>query len=142
MTAGVESYTLAVDDASTWPEGFTIERIAASEVVYDRSGNTLYLDMAKLAGRSIVVRRWRIADRVAPFGMSGTRLVSDLFSDAHYSPDDKERAWIVTAGGQIVWVVGLRTSRHMTLTARSTEALKITFDRCDKSESIPPQSGV
>ncbi len=142
LTAGVESYTLAVDDASTWPEGFTIERIAASEVVYDRSGNTLYLDMAKLAGRSIVVRRWRIADRVAPFGMSGTRLVSDLFSDAHYSPDDKERAWIVTAGGQIVWVVGLRTSRHMTLTARSTEALKITFDRCDKSESIPPQSGV
>ncbi|WP_300935778.1 tRNA lysidine(34) synthetase TilS, partial [uncultured Muribaculum sp.] len=126
---GEESYLMEPDDPSTWPEGFMIERIAPGDVVYDRSGLTLFLDADKLGGRRLVARRWRMADKIAPFGMSGTRLVSDLFSDAHYSPIDKEEAWIVTAGGQIVWVVGLRTSRHMTLGKHSSRALRISFSK-------------
>ncbi len=63
--------------------------------------------------------------------MNGTKLVSDLFSDAHYSPSDKENAWIVTVGGQIVWAVGLRTSRHMTIGKSTVEAIKITFTPAD-----------
>lgn len=124
-----ESYHMEPDDPSTWPEGFLMERVAAQDVVYDRTGLTLYLDVDKLGDRPIVARRWKLADRIAPYGMSGTKLVSDLFSDVHFSPLDKEQAWIVTAGGQIVWAVGLRTSRHMTMTPRSRAAVKITFSR-------------
>lgn len=124
---GGESYLMDVADPSTWPEGFMIERVDAGDVEFDRSGLSLFLDMDKLGDKPLVARRWRVADKIAPFGMKGTRLVSDLFSDAHYSPLDKEQAWIVTAGGQIVWVVGLRTSRHMTLGKQSTRALRITF---------------
>lgn len=128
-----ESYIISPDDTATCPEGFSIERIAADDVVYDRTGNTLFLDADKVGCRKIVARRWRIADRIAPYGMSGTKLVSDLFSDAHYSPDDKENAWIVTVGGQIVWAVGLRTSRHMTIGKSTSEVIKITFTPADAS---------
>ena len=126
-----ESYIISPDDMATCPEGFSIERIPVDYVSYDRTGNTLFLDTDKVGGRKIVVRRWRLADRIAPYGMNGTKLVSDLFSDAHYSPSDKENAWIVTVGGQIVWAVGLRTSRHMTIGKSTVEAIKITFTPAD-----------
>lgn len=58
------------------------------------------------------LRRWRQGDRMAPLGMGGhSKLVSDLFSNAHYSPMQKATTWLVTdATGAILWVVGLRTS--------------------------------
>jgi tRNA(Ile)-lysidine synthase len=122
-----ESYEIDVDDATTWPEGFAIERIEATDAVFDNSGNTLYLDVDKLGDRRVVVRRWRKGDRIAAYGLKGSKLVSDLYSDAHYSPIDKEQAWLMTANGQIVWAVGLRTSRHMTLSSKSLHALRFTY---------------
>lgn len=124
---GVDAYLIDVDDATSWPEGFAVERVAADDVVFDNSGNTLYLDADKLGDLPLIVRRWRKGDRIAAYGLKGSKLISDLFSDAHYSPIDKEQAWIMTANGQIVWAVGLRTSRHMTLTSKSLNVLKFTY---------------
>ncbi len=60
----------------------------------------------------IVLRHWRQGDRFQPFGMKGTKLVSDLFNDMKLDYEDKKRAWLLEADGQIIWVVGLRSSAH------------------------------
>lgn len=87
---------------------------------------TLYLDSSVLDGNPrILLRRWRDGDRIAPFGMKGTRLVSDIFSDAHLSRLDKERTWLLTRDDTILWIVGLRASRHFPLTHSTRRALAI-----------------
>ncbi len=70
------------------------------------------LDARVLGCRSVVLRHWRQADRLKPFGMRGTRLVSDLFSDLHLDAEAKRNVWILEADGEILWVVGYRASAH------------------------------
>ena len=50
------------------------------------------------------MRRWREGDRIEPFGMKGSRLVSDIFSDAKLSLDDKRKVWLLTRDDIILWV--------------------------------------
>ena len=45
---------------------------------------------------------------MAPFGMHGTKLVSDIFSNAHLSVAEKSGKWLLTAGETILWIPGIR----------------------------------
>lgn len=67
--------------------------------------------------RNLSIRHWQEGDRFKPFGMKGrSRLVSDLFTDLKLSDAEKRRTWLLEADGEIVWVIGYR----------STEAFRIT----------------
>lgn len=57
------------------------------------------------------LRRWRMGDRFRPFGMRGSRLVSDLLVDAKLSREAKKKVWLLCdADDRILWVVGLRAA--------------------------------
>jgi len=72
----------------------------------------------------LLVRHWRHADRISPFGMKGSRLVSDIFSDKKLSLDDKERAWLLCdADGVVLWVVGIRASSVAPVTGSTSRVL-------------------
>ncbi len=74
----------------------------------------------------LTVRHWRQGDRIQPLGMSQTRLVSDLFTDAHFSPNRKATTWIVAdASGRILWVVGLRVADWCKITGETQSVAKI-----------------
>ncbi|MCM1518825.1 MAG: tRNA lysidine(34) synthetase TilS [Pseudoflavonifractor sp.] len=88
--------------------------------------STLYLDASVLDGNPrFMLRHWRDGDRLSPFGMRGTRLVSDIFSDAHLSLPEKDRTWLLTRDGTILWVIGHRTSRHYPITPTTRRAIAI-----------------
>ena len=57
-----------------------------------------------------VIRKWKHADRFQPFGMKGSKLVSDLFTDLKLSEQQKADTWILEADGKILWVIGCRAS--------------------------------
>lgn len=65
------------------------------------------------------LRHPRRGDRIRPFGMQGSRLLSDLFADAKYTEAQKRAAWVLTADQVPVWVLGLRTSADMPVTPES-----------------------
>jgi tRNA(Ile)-lysidine synthetase-like protein len=77
----------------------------------NRNTEMAYLD-ADRCTPPLQVRRWREGDRLRPLGMAaGSKLVSDLFSNAHFSPLQKAWTWVVTdANDQILWVTGLRVA--------------------------------
>ena len=58
----------------------------------------------------IVLRHWRRGDRMKPFGLKGSKLVSDLFADFKLSNTAKRELWLFEADGVILWVLGLRAS--------------------------------
>lgn len=74
--------------------------------------NVAYFDAAIAAGDDLCLRHWRRGDRLDPFGMQGSKLVSDLFAGAKYDAAAKRDAWLLCKGDTILWVVGLRASRH------------------------------
>lgn len=74
-------------------------------------------------------RRWQVGDRMAPLGMNGhTKLLSDLFANAHYLPIQKQLSWILEdASGTILWVPGLRMSHLARVTPETTQPITICY---------------
>ncbi len=73
-----------------------------------------YLDAEKLIF-PLILRKWKTGDRFFPFGMKGSKKLSDYFRDQKYSKPDKEGAWILCSGDLIVWVVGERIDRRFSI---------------------------
>ncbi len=71
------------------------------------------------------LRRWRHSDRIAPFGMRGTRAVSSIITEAKVPLSEKKRVWILACDGEPVWIVGFRTSRHFPVTATSAQVVRL-----------------
>ena len=73
------------------------------------------------------LRRWKEGDRISPLGMKGrTRLISDLFTDAHYSPMQKATTWLLCdASGDIIWAIGLHMSNRHKVTPATKRIIKI-----------------
>ena len=62
--------------------------------------------------------------------MKGTKLVSDLFSNAHFSPNRKATTWIITdASDRILWVVGLRVADWSKITAGTQRILAVDMPK-------------
>ncbi|MCR5819585.1 MAG: tRNA lysidine(34) synthetase TilS [Bacteroidaceae bacterium] len=66
-------------------------------------------DLEKLT-LPLTVRSVRPHDRMKPFGMTGTRLLSDIMTDLKMSLFDKERQLVVLSGSDIVWLTGRRAA--------------------------------
>lgn len=110
------------------PINLRISRHHIAEFMPQRNKDVIYIDGTALEKpKAWCLRRWRQGDRMRPFGMSGTRLISDLFSDAKYSASDKRKAWLLTCDDEIVWVVGLRASSLYQITPETKTYLKITY---------------
>lgn len=110
------------------PVNLRISRHHVSEFDPHRDPNVLYLDKSALApDLKWAMRHWRDGDRIHPYGLNGTRLISDLFSDAKYSAADKRKTWLLTCDDKIVWVLGLRTSSLFNVGPESQEFLKILY---------------
>jgi len=75
----------------------------------------------------LTFRHWQEGDRICPLGMNGkSRLVSDIFTDAHLSPMHKATTWIVSdANNQIIWVVGHKISETCKITNTTKRVVKI-----------------
>ena len=78
-------------------------------------------------GDTWTLRGWNEGDRLEPFGMKGSRLVSDIFSDAKIGGASRREVPLLWLGEKLLWVAGLRASRHFSVTPHTREILKITI---------------
>lgn len=107
---------------------FRCEILSRDEFVPTRNASVLWLDADALKqGGELVIRRWQKGDRIHPFGMRGSRLVSDIYSDAKLSLIDKEHVWLLTCGEKVLWVPGLRTSKYFQIVNKTQKVVKISI---------------
>jgi tRNA(Ile)-lysidine synthase len=89
-------------------------------VAIEKDSRFLYADAGKLKF-PLELRRWREGDWFRPFGMKGKKKVSDYFTDRKYSLKEKEDAWILLSGDEIVWIAGERTDDRFKITEKSVD---------------------
>lgn len=61
------------------------------------------------------IRKWENGDRFVPFGMKGTKKVSDFLIDTKVSVPEKERVFVLVSGEDICWVIGHRIDERFKL---------------------------
>ncbi|MDE6310925.1 MAG: tRNA lysidine(34) synthetase TilS [Muribaculaceae bacterium] len=82
---------------------------------------------AALTGRW-ELRHWRHGDRMTPFGMKGSKLVSDIFALAKLDARAKREAWLLVCNGEIVWIPGIKRSALHTVGPGSKRFTRLEID--------------
>ena len=104
----------------------------ASELV-DRRGQsagreTEYADAGRTGMEGMILRNWREGDSFVPLGMSGRKKVSDFFVDEKVPLHEKHRIPILlTAGGEVIWVCGMRLDDRFKITPATRRVLKLEY---------------
>jgi tRNA(Ile)-lysidine synthase len=75
----------------------------------------------------LVVDRWREGDRMQPLGMSGTRKLSDMLTDAKVPRRCREAIPVVRDGERIVWLAGVRMAEDYRITDSTKRAVRLTW---------------
>ena len=105
----------------------TADVLLAGEFSPSRNPMEMWLDGGVLeGGHRWELRPWRHADRIAPFGMHGTRAVSSIIAEAKIPLTAKGRVWVLVCDDEPVWVVGYRTSRRFQVTPDSEKVVRLT----------------
>ena len=80
-----------------------------------RCQEVAWLDAARVTW-PLQIRLWRSGDRFRPFGMTGSRLVSDYLKDCKIPAADKPLQWVVEDASGILWLAGHRTAEPYKVT--------------------------
>lgn len=123
-----QQWIIDPDNLSQLPINITIETIPTTEFSpKSADGCNTVCFSTQILDANLVLRHWQKGDRFQPFGMKGTRLISDLFSDLKLSPQQKSCTWLLTANGKIAWVVGLRSSALFPVSPNDTMLVRISL---------------
>lgn len=82
----------------------------------------------------LTIRPVQTGDRFCPFGMKGSRLVSDYLTDRKRTVFEKRRQLVVcSADGQLAWLVGERADQRFAVGEATARVLSITLLKNDKT---------
>lgn len=87
-----------------------------------------YFDYDKLTF-PLTLRKWKEGDWFIPFGMKGRKKLSDYFSDHKFSRIEKEQAWLLCSGENILWIVGERSDNRFCIDKTTKSVLIVNFFR-------------
>ncbi|MCM1110768.1 MAG: tRNA lysidine(34) synthetase TilS [Clostridium sp.] len=121
-------------DADDGPTAATVTDLAGSPIEVTRLGrdrfsprrdpSEAWFDASVMEGEPRwEYRPWRRGDRMRPFGMRCSRLVSDIFVDAKLSARDKRQIRLLVRDGRVVWIPGVKNSAEFPVTADTCEVI-------------------
>ena len=103
----------------------TVEVKNAEDVgITEKNPNIHFFDIAK-TGKKLYVRNRKNGDYFYPTGMEGKKKLKDFFSDLKL--EKRDEIPIVTNGEEIIWVVGLRSSKNFLKDKSTKEVIIINY---------------
>ena len=104
---------------------FSIKILDSNTISFEADVATLDADKITFP---ITIRPVQQGDRFQPFGMKGSKLVSDYLTDAKLSIIEKQRQLVLTnADGRILWLVGRRTDGRFAIRKATRRTLLVTL---------------
>lgn len=104
------------------PTPIEAQRLPLTAVTNLRDKSVGTFDASAVSG-PLYVRSVEEGDRFRPFGMEGTKLVSDYLTDHHRSRLDKLAALVVCDARGILWLVGETIDHRAAVTTATTEVI-------------------
>jgi len=127
--AEAEGFSISVDTGREYAVGgfrFSSALVAAREPSAGRETEFADADRTGLDG--LTLRSWREGDSFTPLGMSGRKKLSDFFVDERIPLERKHRIPVLlTAGGEVVWVCGMRLDDRFKITPATRRVLRLEF---------------
>jgi tRNA(Ile)-lysidine synthase len=90
--------------------------------------NFAYFDVDKMHG-PLTIRKVQQGDTFTPFGLKGTKLLSDFMTDIKLNRFEKESQKVMCDANQIAWVIGKRSSDIFRVDKDTKKVLILEFVR-------------
>ena len=116
---------------------FSISEPIAIEIVqedynptsgFSKAKNEIWIDASKVIW-PLEIRTWRSGDFFKPFGMNGTKKVSDFLTDQKLSAVQKQKQTVLTDAQGLIWVIGERMDRRFAISKSTKEIIKIVVSQ-------------
>jgi tRNA(Ile)-lysidine synthase len=82
---------------------------------------------ADLIEYPLMLSKWQQGQYFQPLGMTGFKKISDFFIDQKFTLLQKENAWILGFGKQVIWIVGHRLDNRFKVTDKTQRVLIATY---------------
>ena len=100
------------------------------EFIFGRGNTVAYFNLDKLIF-PLTIRTWQVGDRIIPFGMNGSKLVSDILIDNKVNSFDKENTYVLLSGNKIIWVIGYRASNETRVKKSTKDIYVVSLEDSD-----------
>jgi tRNA(Ile)-lysidine synthase len=109
-------------------DSYVSVEIADADKVPDiiKEKNKKIFDIAK-TGKKLYLRNRKNGDYFYPTGMTGTKKIKDFFSDNKIELYERDRIPILTNENDIIWVVGMRSSKKFLKDKSTKEVIIINY---------------
>ncbi len=102
----------------------SIKEIATIKPKYSLNKNLEFISGDKISN-DFFVRRWMPGDRFFPFGMRGSKKVSDFLNEQKISSLKKKEQMILLNQNRIVWVIGLRLDERFRVISETKKVYQL-----------------
>ena len=119
---------IIVPDIESRPPAIEIHPVDQPDPIQGPS--TIVVDAAKLSCTSVsqlTIRPWCSGDRIRPFGMKGSKLVSDILKDMGMPLVERRNVYLLLdANGIPIWIIGLRADDRFRITGNTVQSFVIS----------------
>ncbi len=91
-----------------------------------------YIDLEKIKGENFLLRQWRHGDKIRPFGLNGTKSISDMMTDLKIEPSLRPRTLVLEHEGEIAWLCGYCLNDNYKLDKFTPKAGRLTIQYYDR----------
>lgn len=119
---GGERFRLRLKLESTEHPDYYVRRALSSG-----GGREAVFDYEQLR-QPLRLRCWKPGDRFEPFGLDGTKKVSDLLQEERIPPRQRKLLPLLVDRERILWIVGVRRSAHAPVGARTRRVVTVRLE--------------
>jgi len=102
----------------------SIEKVKKKPKTYNSSSNIEYISGDKIKNK-MILRMWKLGDKIQLFGMKGTKKISDVLTDLKIPSYKRKSQLVLVNNSEIVWIVGIRISEKYKITSKSKNIVKL-----------------
>ena len=118
-------FALDAPAGNVGPVRWAIEGIGAARP----AGPTEVLVPLDALEAPLLLRPWRRGDRMRPAGLGGSKLISDMLTEARVPRNLRARCYVLCCGDRIVWLVGRRLAEGFQAGPDTQRTVRFVFDR-------------
>lgn len=94
-----------------------------------RLPDTAWLAREKALNADLRWRTWRPGDRIQPLGMTGSRKLQDIFTEAGLPAEERRRWPVLVCDSEVVWVPGYRIAGAWAAASAATPTVRLRVRR-------------
>ena len=117
-------YFKSVESMSLEPK-LTISKVVSIPKVFSK--HELFLDLDKISGE-LKLRRWEKGDKIDLIGTPGSKLVSDILTDAKVANNERGNQFVLIDDKRVIACWGFAIGRNCIATSTSTSIISVRKD--------------